>query len=85
MEGNRRKRVIKMDEMKLKLTTRFMKGILAKFVSRSIRKKYGYKVDIRINDIDMDMFNGQTNLHLDVDLNLGSEDFKKLMESIAED
>lgn len=74
-----------MDEMRLKLTTKFMKGILAKLMSRSIRKKYGYKIDIRINDIDMDMFNGQTSIHLDVDLNLGSEDFKKLMKSIEED
>ena len=71
--------------MKLKLSTKFMKGLLAKFISKSIKKKYGYKVNIHINEINLDMFNGDTNLHLDVDVKLNGDEFKKLMESIVED
>ena len=74
-----------MDEMKLKLSTKFMKCLLAKFISKSIKKKYGYKVDIRINDINLDMFNGDTNLHLDVDVKVNGDEFKSLIESIVED
>lgn len=74
-----------MDEMKLKLSTKFMRGILAKLATRHIRKKYGYKVDIKLNEIDLDMLDGQTRLHLDVDLNLSSDEFRYLMNAITED
>jgi hypothetical protein len=77
--------VIEMDEMKLKLSTKFMKGLLAKFISKSIKKKYGYKVDIRINEINLDMFNGDTDLHLDVDVKMNGNEFKSFIESIVED
>lgn len=74
-----------MDEMKFKLSTRFFKSLLAKFISKSIKKKYGYKVDIRINEINLEMFNGDTDLHLDVDVKMNGNEFKQLMESIVED
>lgn len=73
-----------MDEMKLNLTTRFMRGVLAKLVSRKIKKQYGYKIDIYFNEIKMDMLDGQTHLHVNVDLDMGSDEFKKLMKAIDE-
>lgn len=74
-----------MDEMKLNLTTKFMRGVFAKLVSRKIKKRYGYKVNIYFNEIKMDMMDGQTHLHVNVDLDMGSEEFKKLMKAIDED
>ena len=71
--------------MKLKLSTRFMRGVLAKLVSRKIKKQYGYKIDIYFSEIDLDMQDGQTHLHLNVDLDLSSDEFKKLMKAIDED
>lgn len=74
-----------MDEMRLKLSTKFMRGMLAKMISRSIRKKHGCKVNMRINEIDLNMIGGETSLHLDVNMELSSDEFKKIMESICED
>ena len=74
-----------MDEMKLKLSTKFMRGILAKLIARYIRKTYGYKIDIRLNEIDLDMLDGQTHVHVDVDLDLSSNEFKHLIKTITED
>lgn len=74
-----------MDEMKLSLSTKFMRGILAKIVSKMIKKRYGYKTDIHISEIDLDMQDGQTHLHMNVDLDMSSDEFKKLMKSIIED
>ena len=74
-----------MDEMKLKLSTKFMRSILAKFCSRYIRKKHGCKTDILINEVDLDMVDGKTHLHVDVDVDLSSDDFKKFMKSIGGD
>lgn len=74
-----------MDEIKLKLSTRFMRGVLAKLVSRRIKKVYGYKIDIFFSEIDLDMKDGQTHIHLNVDMDLSSDEFKKLMKAIDED
>ncbi len=77
--------MIKVDEMKLKLSTKFMKGLLAKIISKSIKKKYGYKVNIHIDEIDLDMFNGDTNLHVKADIKFDGDEFKKLMNTLIED
>ena len=74
-----------MDEMKLSLSTRFMRGVLAKLVSRKINKQYGYKIDIYFSEISIDMKDGQTHAHVNVDLDMSSDEFKKLMKAIDED
>lgn len=71
--------------MKLNLSTRFMRCMFAKMMSKMIKKKYGYKVNIHIGEIQMDMFNGNTHVHLNVDVDMGSEEFKKLLSELAED
>ena len=42
-----REETIMMDLLKLKISTKFMKGLVAKFISRKIYKQFGYKVDIK--------------------------------------
>lgn len=74
-----------MDELKFNLTTKFMRNMLAKLVSRKIKKQYGYKVDIYFSEIKMDMLDGQTHLHVNVDLDMNSDEFKKLLKSIDDD
>ena len=74
-----------MDEMKLSLSTKFMRGVLTKLISRHIKKKYGYKIDIYLSEIDLNMVDGQTHIHVNADLELNSDEFKKLMKNISED
>lgn len=74
-----------MDEMKLNLSGRFMRCMFAKLLSKMIKKKYGYKVDIYLNEVVVDMLDGKTHVHLDADLDMESEEFKKLLSAIAED
>lgn len=74
-----------MDEMKVKLTTRFMKGIVSKLIARAIYKKYGYKVDIQLNDLDISVIDGETNINTNVEVRLNSGEFVKIMKSIGLD
>lgn len=74
-----------MDEMKLSLSTKFMRGALAKIVSRLVKKKFGYKVDLYFSEIKLDMVDGQTHVHLNVDLDMDSDEFKKLLKTINEE
>ena len=74
-----------MDEMKIKLSTKFMRNIVSKLVARMIYKKTGYKVDIQLNDLDVQVVNGDTTVKLNVDAKLKNEEFMKIMKTIGLD
>ena len=74
-----------MDEMKLKLSTKFMRGIVSKLISRAIYKKLGYKVDIQLNDLDVSIIDGETNIKANVEAKVQSNEFMKVMKSIGLD
>ena len=71
-----------MDEMKLKLSTKFMRNVASKLIARSIYKKYGYKVNVHLNDLDIRMIDGETNISTNLDIKLDSDEFMKIMKSI---
>ena len=74
-----------MDEMKVKLSTKFMKNIVSKLIARTIYKKTGYKVDIRLDDLDVWSINGDTTIKVNVEARLKSDEFNKIMNSIGMD
>ena len=74
-----------MDILKLKLSTKFMKGIAAKVLSRNIYKKLGYKVDIQLNDVQIDVIDGNVKFHNDADGKMNKTEFSRLMEDIGKD
>lgn len=74
-----------MDVLLLKLSTKFMKGILAKIVSKKIYKKLGYKVDIQFNGIQVDTIDNKIKIHIDVDGTMGRTEFERLMEKISDE
>ena len=80
MEDYKKEETI-MDMLMLKLSTKFMKGILSKIISRKVYKKLGYKIDIQLNDINVEFIDGETSIHADVDLRLDKEEFTKLIKS----
>lgn len=71
-----------MDEMKVKLSTKFMRNIVAKLISKAIYKKLGYKVNIRLNDLDVSIINGETTILTNVEVKLDSQEFTKIMRNI---
>lgn len=73
-----------MDEMRVKLSTRFMKNIAAKLIARSIRKKYGYKIDIQLSDLDVWAIDGDTTIKVNAEVRMNSNEFNKIMKSIDE-
>lgn len=74
-----------MDEMRIKLSTSFMRGIVSKLIARSIYKKYGYKLNIKLEDLDVWVIDGDTTVKLNVEVKLKSEDFKRIMKTIDQD
>lgn len=70
-----------MDELKLVLSTKFMRGIITKMIRKAIFKKTGYEIDIQINRIEFETYNGRINLHMDANAEVNSEDFVDIMKS----
>lgn len=71
-----------MDEMKLKLTTKFMRGIVSKLIEKSIYKKYGCIVNVQLNDLDINIVDGETTINTNVEAKISSEEFKKIMTKL---
>jgi hypothetical protein len=74
---------MEMDELKLKLSTKFMRGIVAELVSKAIFKKLGYKIDIQLHEIDVAAENGAINLHVNVDAKVDNDEFMTIIKSIG--
>lgn len=70
-----------MDEMKMKLTTKFMRGI----INRLIRKKFGYDVDVLLNSVHVTSTDGKVNIRLDAEASISHSEFLKLIKAIGLD
>lgn len=70
-----------MDELKLMLSSKFMKGIVTKLISKAIFKKYGYQVDIQLNEIQAITKDGKIHFHANVDAEISNEEFMKILKS----
>jgi hypothetical protein len=73
------------DEFKVKLSTKFMRNIVAKLLAKAIQKKFGCKVKIQLNELDVRVINGDTNIKANVEVKLDSQEFMKIMEAIDMD
>ena len=69
-----------MDELNLKLSTKMMKGVIAKLLSKIISDKLGCKLNIRLEQVDVVMTDGKMNLHteLNADMTRFPEDISSL-------
>ena len=72
-----------LDELKIGLSTKLMRGIVSKLVSKLIQKKLGYKIDIQLNGVQVEMNDDKVHLHLNVDADLDKNDFVEIIKNIG--
>lgn len=65
--------------MLLKLRTNFTKDIMSKVISKTIRKKIGYKIDVRVQDLDIEYVDGKAVINTNLVMKLDGEDLKELI------
>lgn len=56
-----------MDEMKIKLSTKFMRGMVAKVLMKVIFSKFGVRSEITVNGLEAEMKGGEIRFHIDMD------------------
>lgn len=71
-----------MDEVRMKLSTRFMRNVAAKMLSKWIYRRTGYKLNVQLNDIDIWMIDGDTSVKANVEVKMNTSEFTKLMKSL---
>lgn len=70
-----------MDEMKI--NSKFLKNLIAKFVKREVKKKIGYEVDFQLNVFTATVTDGTVHVHLNADAELGKDELTKLLTTIG--
>ena len=71
-----------MDEMKLKLRTKFMRNLAAKLIAKILYKQYGVKVNLKINGLDISSVGGDTTAKLNIEATMRSEELYRVIQSI---
>lgn len=69
-----------MDVLKLVLSTKFMRSIVTKIITKAILKKTGYNIDIQLNKVSVENVDGKICLHMDVDAEVETEEFEKILK-----
>ena len=70
-----------MDEMKL--LSKFTTGIVSKLAEVALRKKLGVDADIVLNELQVNIVDGKTHIHLDLDAELSKEELTRLLKHIG--
>lgn len=71
-----------MDELKLKLSTKFMRGLLAGLLQKLVYKKTGYDVDIQIEEISIETVDGKVRVHVNVDGEISNDEFMRIVKRL---
>ena len=67
-----------MDEMKIKLSSGLMKGIVSKLITKAIFKKFCIKPDIELNDISLEKVGSKIHIHINADATIDESDLLKI-------
>ncbi len=68
-----------MDE--LKIGSKFMKSVISKVIRMAVRKKYGYEIDIRIEELNAVIIDGKAHIHLNADADMNKDELTKILKS----
>lgn len=48
-----------------------------------IRKKFGYDIELKLNEVNATVIDGKTHVHLDVDAELEKDELMKILKNIG--
>lgn len=82
MEETMNKEEKRMDELKLVISTKFMRNLITKLLAKTIYKKTGYKIDIQINKIEANIRDEKVRLSIDADAEMSFDDLKNILKNL---
>ena len=73
----------RMDELKVKLSTFFMREFVAKTAADIIKKKTGKDVMIELNELEFSVKDGKTHVAIEFDMDAGVIDIVKIINNLT--
>lgn len=73
-----------MDELKLNLSSKLMRGIVTKLISKAVYRKTGYKIGIELNNINVEVINGRAHIHINADAEIDNDELMKIVRTIKD-
>lgn len=70
-----------MDEMLIKLRTKFMRNVISKLLGKSIKSKTGYKVDIQFKDLEANFNDGDITVNANLELKMDKNEFMRILKA----
>lgn len=70
-----------MDEMKI--SSNFMRNLVAKMVKKAVKKKAGYDMDIQLNELTATVTDGTAHVHLSMDAELEMDELTRILGTIG--
>lgn len=65
---------------KISIESKFMTYVISKALNRIVRKKTGRNIDICLNGVRAVFVDDKVRVHLDVDAEIGKDDFSHLID-----
>ena len=69
----------------MQIKTKFMRGMLSKLIGLAIKTKFGYKVKVDLEDIDIRINEENAHIHVNGSVDMRVDDLKKFASVISED
>ena len=69
----------------MQIRTSFMRKLLSKLVSKIIKDKFGYKVNVNIGDLTVNIDDENAKVNLNVELGMNVNDLKTFTKFIEDD
>lgn len=70
------------DEMKLKVSTIFMRNFVAKLIKDFIYKKYRCRIDIQLNKLDIEVVDGKARLRTDIEASTDNTELISMLKNL---
>ena len=70
-----------MDEMLINLRSKFMRKVVSKLLSKSIKSKTGYEIDVRFDELNASFEDGEITVKANLEAKLSKEEFMKILKS----
>lgn len=67
----------------MKIVSGFLRGIISKIATVTVRKKLGCEVKVQVNGVEAKVVDGKTHVHLDLDAEMEKEELLRLLKKVG--
>lgn len=67
----------------MRIESKFTRTIISKLVKMVLQKKFGYDIDILLNELNATIIDGKAHVHLNIDAELNKDELTKIVRIIG--